>query len=76
MLDQYPVSEWIEGVEEPVFVGHGTDDDVNTLEEGQRIFALAPNPVAIWIEPGGDHDNLWERGIWGRAKGFFAGAVQ
>jgi len=74
--DQYPVSEWIRAVTEPLYVAHGADDDVNTAEEGRRVYALAPNPTDIWIEPGGNHDNLWEHGIWGRAKAFFAAAMR
>jgi len=76
VLDQYPVSEWIRAVTEPLYVAHGADDDVNTAEEGRRVYALAPNPTEIWIEPGGNHDNLWDHGIWGRAKAFFATAMR
>lgn len=76
LLDRYPVVEWIKAVEEPVFVAHGTADIVNTPEEGVRVYALAPNPAGIWIEPGGDHDNMWERGIWERAKAFYAEAMR
>lgn len=75
MLDQYPVDQWITKVEEPVFVAHGADDTAIRVSHGERVYALAPNPRGIWIEPGGDHDNLWEHGIWEKAKGFFAAAM-
>lgn len=71
MHDQFPVTEWLKDVEEPVFVAHGTADKTIALYHGQRVFELAPNPVGIWIEEGADHDELWAAGIWQKAKAFF-----
>jgi hypothetical protein len=70
MHDQFPVSEWIEEVEEPVFVAHGTADTTIGYTHGERVYALAPNPAELWIEPEAGHGDLWDRGIWGRAKDF------
>ncbi len=72
MFDQFPVDTWIAGVSEPVFVAHGTDDTTIAVAHGKRLYALAPNPDGLWIEPGGDHGNLWARGLWDRARAFFA----
>lgn len=72
MFDQFPVDTWIAGVSEPVFVAHGTDDTTIGVAHGERLYALAPNPDGLWIEPGGDHGNLWARGLWDRARAFFA----
>ncbi len=74
MQDQYPVDLWIRNVKEPVFVAHGTADTTIPVKHGQRVYDLAPNKGGIWIEPGGTHGNLWERGLWGRAATFFADA--
>lgn len=74
MQDQYPVDQWIAGVEEPVFVAHGTADTTIGVAHGERVYALAPNKAELWIEPGAGHSDMWERGIWARAKAFFESA--
>jgi uncharacterized protein len=76
MHDQFPVNEWITAVEEPVLVAHGTADTTIGYSHGERVYALAPNPVELWIEPGAGHGDLWDRGIWQRARGFFEAARQ
>jgi fermentation-respiration switch protein FrsA (DUF1100 family) len=76
MHDQFPVSEWIAGVEEPVFVAHGTADATIGYTHGERVYELAVNPAGLWIEPDADHGDLWERGIWERAQAFFADAIE
>lgn len=75
MHDQYRVDEWIAGVTEPVMVAHGTADTTIPVHHGEGVFALAPNPVELWIEPGAGHAGLWERGLWDRARAFFAGVA-
>jgi fermentation-respiration switch protein FrsA (DUF1100 family) len=74
MKDRYPVDQWIGKVTAPVFVAHGTADRKIAPYHGERVYALAPNKAGIWIEPGADHDDLWARGEWDRAKAFFAAA--
>lgn len=72
MHDQFHVDQWIKDVTEPVFVAHGTTDTTIAVYHGERVYELAPNKAGIWIEPGAGHGDLWDRGIWGRAKEFFA----
>lgn len=74
MFDQFPVNEWIEKVEEPVFVAHGTNDHTIGVAHGEQVYALAPVKAGLWIEPDADHGDLWEHGLWRRAKAFFEGA--
>ena len=71
MADKYPVDEWIKSVTAPVFVAHGTGDTTNGVQHGQRVYDLAPVKAGIWIEPGANHDELWARGEWDKAKAFF-----
>lgn len=71
MLDPFRSNDWIGDVEEPVFVAHGTADRTVSVGNGERLYAEAPNPWDIWIEEGADHGDLWDRGIWQRAKAFF-----
>jgi fermentation-respiration switch protein FrsA (DUF1100 family) len=65
------VDHWIKDVAEPVYVTHGTADRTIGTSHGERVYALAPNKGELWIAPGAGHSDLWDRGIWGRAKGFF-----
>jgi fermentation-respiration switch protein FrsA (DUF1100 family) len=75
MLDQYHVDEWIGFVDEPVFIAHGAKDVDIPASNGEAVYQLAAHPAGIWLDPEGDHDNLWERGVWEQAKGFFQGAL-
>ena len=72
--DAYPVDHWILNVTAPVFVAHGTGDRKVAAYHGQRVYDLAPKKGGIWIEPGADHDDLWARGEWEKAKEFFTAA--
>jgi len=76
MHDQFPVERWIGQVAEPVFVAHGTADRTIEVYHGERVYELAPNKAGLWIEPGADHADLWDRGIWPRAQAFFADAMK
>lgn len=78
MLDQFRSNEWIADVSEPVMVAHGTGDKTISVSNGERLYALAPNPDELWIVPEAGHSDLWDAGIWDKAKAFFtrAGAVQ
>ncbi|HEY0918366.1 alpha/beta hydrolase [Devosia sp.] len=74
MFDQFPVDSWIADVDEPVFVAHGTADSTIAVSHGERVYALAPVKAGLWIEPDADHADLWEHGLWRRAKTFFESA--
>lgn len=71
MLDQFRSDLWILDVTEPVMVAHGTADRTIPVSDGERLYALAPNPEELWIVPGADHSDLWDAGIWDKAKAFF-----
>ena len=71
MHDQFRVDEWIEAVDEPVFVAHGTADRTIAVRHGERVYELAPIKAGLWIGEGADHSDLWNRGIWTEAKAFF-----
>jgi uncharacterized protein len=76
MQDQYRVDQWVPKVEEPVFVAHGAADRTIGVSHGERVYDLAPVKAGLWIEPGADHGDLWDRGIWERAKAFFESALK
>ncbi|WIY52309.1 alpha/beta hydrolase [Devosia sp. YIM 151766] len=71
MQDQFPSNEWIAGVTEPVLIAHGTADVTIGVSNGERLYALAPNPQALWIVPNAGHSDLWDAGIWNQARPFF-----
>jgi pimeloyl-ACP methyl ester carboxylesterase len=75
MLDQYPLDQWIGGVGEPVFVAHGSLDPVIPVTQGEAVSRLAPQLAGLWVDAEGDHDNLWQHGIWSRAEAFFRTGV-
>jgi hypothetical protein len=37
------------------------------------VFELAPHGITLWIDPEGDHDNLWEHGIFQQVRAFISG---
>lgn len=75
MLDQFPSNAWIKDVAEPVLIAHGTADRTIGVSNGERLYALAPNPYDLWIVPDADHSDLWDAGIWGQAQPFFEKAL-
>lgn len=75
MQDQFRNDLWIKDVSEPVLVAHGTADRTIGVSNGERLYALAPNPVELWIVEGADHSDLWDAGIWSHAEPFFEQAL-
>ncbi len=75
MQDQFRNDLWIENVAEPVLIAHGTADRTIDVTNGERLYALAPNPNALWIVEGADHSDLWDAGIWQQAVPFFDTAL-
>lgn len=73
MLDSYRVDQWIADVAEPVLIAHGTADVVIGVSNGERLYALVPNPAGLWIVEGAGHSDLWARGIWEEARALFEG---
>jgi alpha-beta hydrolase superfamily lysophospholipase len=46
----------IANVKCPVFISHGTADNVIPVEQGRRLFAAAPEPKRLMIVEGGGHN--------------------
>ncbi|MGV3651467.1 MAG: alpha/beta hydrolase [Devosia sp.] len=75
MFDQFPVERWIETVDEPTFVGHGTADDTIGVSHGERVHQRLRNPGPLWIVEGAGHSDLWDRGIWAEVEPFIASVM-
>lgn len=54
-LDHYDQEGAIAGLHAPLLVLHSPDDAIVPVAEGERIFALAPQPKAFEPLPGADH---------------------
>jgi hypothetical protein len=54
--------EAIAEVRAPVFFLHGDRDTICPLEQGKRLYELAPSPKEMFVIPGGDHNDLPEAG--------------
>ncbi len=50
--------EAIREVQAPVFFLHGERDTICPLEQGKRLYELAPSPKELFVIPGGDHNDL------------------
>ena len=61
LLHRYPMraDRYINDVKCPVFMIHGTADQVIPVENSRKLLPLIPNPYKEYIEvPGGGHNNL------------------
>lgn len=52
--------EAISGVQAPVFILHGDQDEICPIEFGERLYELAPSPKEFSAVPGGHHNDLPE----------------
>jgi len=68
MKDQMPTRERIGQVSAPVLILHGTEDRIIPVEHGQRLFGFAPDPKELVIVEGGEHGDLWTRGLWNKVQ--------
>ncbi|MCB1505760.1 MAG: alpha/beta hydrolase [Hyphomicrobiaceae bacterium] len=69
MHDQFLTRERIGKIAVPVLIAHGTRDTVIPFEQGERLFALAPEPKVMARMEGSDHstltrDGIYEKHIW------------
>lgn len=54
----FPTNEWIQGVACPIYIFHGTQDDIIPYESSLRLAELAPEPCEVTIIQGGCHNKL------------------
>jgi len=59
---QYDTEAIVRSLDTPVWVAHGTDDQVIPLQMGRRVFAAARLKGELLIVPGADHNTVIERG--------------
>ncbi len=59
---QYDTEAIVRSLDTPVWVAHGTDDQVIPLQMGRRVFAAARLKGELLIIPGADHNTVIEHG--------------
>lgn len=64
MLDQYRSRDRIGGVDMPVLILHGDQDQVIPFEQGERLFQLAPRPRTFVRMVGSNHNTLTRDGAY------------
>jgi len=50
------------GAGAPILLIHGTDDDNTPVRHAERIHAVNPARVSLWLVPGATHENLGQTG--------------
>lgn len=64
MRDQYRSRDRIGGVDMPVLILHGDQDQVIPFEQGERLFQLAPRPRTFVRMVGSNHNTLTRDGAY------------
>jgi fermentation-respiration switch protein FrsA (DUF1100 family) len=70
MRDPFLSRDYIQAVEEPVLILHGSEDRVVPVDHGRRLFAFAGEPKELAIFDGGGHGDLWRSGLWPKVVDF------
>ncbi|MEE9352263.1 MAG: alpha/beta hydrolase [Thiotrichaceae bacterium] len=52
-------AQWATNIRIPIFVSHGTDDDLISIHRGKRLFEAFSSQKKRWIVvPDGTHQNI------------------
>jgi fermentation-respiration switch protein FrsA (DUF1100 family) len=70
MRNRYESLAKIGRCKRPVFVAHGTADELIPFAHGERLFAAANEPKRFLAMPGIDHNGGWSAGFLPALKGF------
>jgi hypothetical protein len=72
MLDQFRSDEIVGRLRAPLLVLHGDRDVIIPVEQGERLYELAPEPKRLALFLGGGHEDLHRRGATGEIRAFLA----
>jgi pimeloyl-ACP methyl ester carboxylesterase len=70
MTDQFHTDRIISQLKVPVLILHGDHDSVIPLNEGKKLYELAPSPKRLVIFNGAGHENLQHYGATGQIQDF------
>lgn len=71
MHDQFRSADYIASVKVPLWITHGTDDQLIPFAQGQKLFSLANDPKTFVAVQGGTHDIIGDQETWKREIEFF-----
>jgi fermentation-respiration switch protein FrsA (DUF1100 family) len=55
---QFSNTQWIPTIQSPVFILHGTEDEICPYAMAERLFEQAPEPKEFFAILGGHHNDL------------------
>lgn len=58
--DRFRNLELMSGIDMPVLIIHGDNDQVINVSHGRRLYAAAGEPKRLWVVPGAGHNDLTE----------------
>ncbi len=64
MQDQFAIRDIISGIDVPMMIFHGTDDQTVPVAHSHALNALAPANADLIVVPGAGHNDLWAHGLW------------
>jgi fermentation-respiration switch protein FrsA (DUF1100 family) len=70
MRDQYRSDDYIDEIDTPLLIVHGTADTTIPVRFGEELFEMALDPKQLSLIEGGTHGDLWENGLWPIALSF------
>lgn len=76
MKDQFLSVDHVAAIHAPLFIQHGTADDVVPYASGARLFAAAVEPKTFVPLPGRGHEIIFARDVWQREAQFIARTVK
>jgi uncharacterized protein len=71
MADQYRTLDRISEVRVPVFLIHGSHDDITPVAHARRLYAAANHPKRLVIFPKANHNDLYGHGAWEKLRASF-----
>ena len=72
MSNRFDNAAKMPAVRVPVFISHGTADEVIPIEHAKRMFEAAREPKRFRARPDGTHNMPFDSGICGEARDFLA----
>lgn len=64
LWDQFRTRDFIGEIKVPVMIAHGDKDTAIPVEHARELYSLAPDPKALVIMHGGDHNTLVRDGLY------------
>jgi fermentation-respiration switch protein FrsA (DUF1100 family) len=70
IADQYRTIDRIGAVAAPLLIVHGGRDAIIPLDQARHVFHAAAEPKSMVVVPQAGHNDLFDRGVWDKVRGF------